>query len=230
MPSSFLPPGQAALLFGLWAVYGLLHSTLAARSVKTAITRRWPALQRAYRLSFNILAVLLLIPPLALMYALAGPPLWSWTGPLAWLQHALAALALVGFAWTSRHYDMSEFLGLTREPGDRAALGPLRLSPLHRYVRHPWYFLALLLIWTRDMDAARLISAMAITAYFWIGSRFEEAKLIEEYGDAYRQYRARVGGLLPLPGRRLAPDEAERIAEMADARRGTPFPPAGGGV
>lgn len=230
MTSPLLPPAQAALLFGLWILYGLIHSALAARRVKAAVSRRWPAMRGNYRLAFNVLAVLLVIPPLALTYALAGPLLWSWSGVAAWLQHTFAALALGGFAWTGRHYDMREFLGLAHAAPEAPTHAPLSLSPLHRYVRHPWYFLALVLIWTRDMDAARLVSAVAITGYFWIGSRFEEAKLIDEYGEAYRTYRRSVGGLLPLPGKRLTREEAERIAAMPQAQGSTPFPQAGGGV
>lgn len=230
MPSPFPSVAETAMLAAVWSLYCIVHSTLAANPVKAAIMRRWPAMRHAYRVAFNVLAVLLLVPPLALTHALAGPPLWRWSGPFEWVAHAVAALALGAFLWTCRHYDMREFLGTAAWHAGEAHPAPLRLSPLHRFVRHPWYFLALLLIWTRDMDAARLIAAVVITAYFGIGSRLEEGKLIETYGDAYRDYRARVGGLVPLPGRWLSRAEAARIAAAPQNRGDMPFPPAGGGV
>jgi len=53
-----------------------------------------------------------------------------------------------------------------------------------------------------------LVSALAITLYFVLGSRLEERKLIAVHGDTYRRYRAKVPGLLPLPWKRLSREEA----------------------
>lgn len=63
------------------------------------------------------------------------------------------------------------------------------------------------------MNAARLVSALAITAYFVIGSRLEEQKLIARFGEAYRRYRDRVPGLLPRPWRTLRREDARRLLE-----------------
>ena len=86
------------------------------------------------------------------------------------------------------------------------------ISPWHRFVRHPWYTLGLVLIWTRDMNAASFVSAEAITLYFVIGSRFEEHKLVAEFGDRYREYQRKVPRLIPLPWRVLSRDDAARLA------------------
>jgi protein-S-isoprenylcysteine O-methyltransferase Ste14 len=90
---------------------------------------------------------------------------------------------------------------------------------MHRYVRHPWYALGLVVVWTRSMDAAMLVTALAITVYLVIGSRLEERKLLVYHGEAYRRYMERVPGLIPLPWRRLKSGEAERIAALAQSRR-----------
>jgi protein-S-isoprenylcysteine O-methyltransferase Ste14 len=58
------------------------------------------------------------------------------------------------------------------------------------------------------MNAAMLVSALAITIYFVAGSWLEERKLIAIHGDTYRRYRERVPGLLPLPWKWLGRDEA----------------------
>jgi hypothetical protein len=49
-----------------------------------------------------------------------------------------------------------------------------------------------------------------------IGSRLEEHKLIELYGDAYKQYRKKVPGLLPLPWRWIRRSEADALMQMAN--------------
>jgi len=93
----------------------------------------------------------------------------------------------------------------------------LRLSPLHRYVRHPWYSRGLVSLWTRNMDEARLGSRLCITLYLWLGSLREERKLLAFHGEAYAAYRRRVAGLLPWPGRILGREEARDL----EARAGT---------
>ena len=65
------------------------------------------------------------------------------------------------------------------------------------------------------MDPAWLVSCIAITLYFAIGSRLEERKLVAEFGESYRRYQRRVPGLVPLPGRRLSrADAAEIVAAV----------------
>ena len=133
--------------------------------------------------------------------------------------NALAVAAVVVFVVSLRHYDGGEFIGLRqwrlhqRQVEDREVF---HLSPFHRYVRHPWYCCALVLIWTRDMDAATLVSSVLMTAYIIFGARFEEAKLLIYHGAAYRRYMARVAGLVPLPWKTLSAAEA---AELVCAAR-----------
>ena len=194
-----------------WAGYGALHSALAWPPLKARIAQAWPRRLGSYRLGYNALAVLLLIPLLIATEIADDRWLWRWEGKGAWLAHAATAAALIGFIVSSRAYDMRDFLGLT---GAAAAHPPrFGLSPLHRCIRHPWYFLGLVWLWTRDMDAARLSAALVISVYIWLGSRFEDRKLEQELGLSYRNYRARVPGLLPRPWRCLSRTEFLRLRE-----------------
>ncbi|NOY62715.1 MAG: hypothetical protein GXP10_06085 [Gammaproteobacteria bacterium] len=199
---------QLALIALSWTIYGALHSLLASNGCKHYLSMQIPLLRRGYRLAYNGLALLLLIPPLTLTYTFQGAPLWQWSGASAWLSHLSAVIAIAGFLWSLRYYDGAIFLG-TRQWGSTpaqqqsAVTERFTISPLHRFVRHPWYFFALLIIWTRDMDAAFLTTATVLTLYFVVGSRMEERKLIAEYGEPYRRYRRQVPGLVPRPGRYL---------------------------
>ncbi len=200
------PAGLAAIA-AAWALYGTLHSVLASRTAKAWAARRLPALAARYRLIYNLFAILALMPPLWLTWSWQGPWLWRWTGIWGWLADGLALLALAGFWVASRAYDMPVFLGLRPEP-ERPRLG---LSPLHRYVRHPWYSLGLVILWTRDMHAGLLATALVLTLYLLVGSRLEERRLEAELGDVYTGYRRQVPGLLPWPGRVLSPADYERL-------------------
>lgn len=207
------------ILLAAWLAYFGLHSLLAALPVK-----RWVAKHRAhwmpgYRLMFNSVAVLAVLPVLWLTHSIDAPLLWRWEGWQRWLAEGLALFAIAGFLWSTRWYDGGEFLGLRQlREGVRTVEDQERLhiSPLHRFVRHPWYSFGLVLIWTRELNAPWLLTAVAISVYFVIGSRLEEAKLIEYHGEAYRRYRARVPALIPSPWRWLSAREADDIAAGRD--------------
>lgn len=205
---------RIAALVLAWLVYFALHSLLASLGLKRWVARELPRWMPAYRLGYNVLALLLLIPPLALAYLERGPWLWQWTGLGWWIANGIAALAVVGLIWSMRWYDGAEFLGLRQWRDQVMAVEDqerFQLSPLHRHVRHPWYSLGLAIIWTRDMDLPLLISALMITLYFILGSRLEERKLIHYHGEVYRRYRRLVPGLIPSPRRFLSSEQARRL-------------------
>lgn len=216
----YSPDFRLAALVLAWLLYFVLHSLLASLGLKRWVARVRPRWMPAYRLGYNALALLLLIPPLALTYLERGPWLWQWTGLGRWIANGIAAVAVGGLILSMRWYDGAEFLGLRQWRDQVTAVEDqerLHLSPLHRYVRHPWYSLGLVIIWTRDMDLPFLLSALMITLYFVVGSRFEERKLIHYHGDVYRRYRERVPGLIPSPRRFLSAEQAQRLlAERAD--------------
>jgi protein-S-isoprenylcysteine O-methyltransferase Ste14 len=205
------------LLALCWIAYCALHSALATLVVKRKLAAYWPNLMPYYRLTFNIVALLLLLPILWLTYHAPEPMLWRWQGIATWLANGLALAAIVGFWLSLKSYDMQEFLGLrqlhshVRKVEDQEHF---HLSPFHRFVRHPWYFFGLVLIWTRDMSATTLLSSVFITLYFIVGSRLEEKKLLVYHGDIYRSYMARVPGLIPLPWKFLTKEKAEALLKQ----------------
>jgi protein-S-isoprenylcysteine O-methyltransferase Ste14 len=206
------------LLVLFWLGYFTVHSALASLSVKRWGATHYPGQMPFYRLSFNILALLTLVPILWLIYKHRSPPLWAWQGAGAWLSNALALAALLGFMASLKHYDAQAFIGMQQWKARTQRLEDMesfQLSPFHRFVRHPWYFFSLVLIWTRDMNAALLVSGVMMTAYFVIGSKLEERKLVGAYGDAYRRYMQRVPGLIPLPWKTITAKEAAELVAAA---------------
>ena len=203
-----------ALLAGLWLGYFLLHSALASLAVKRRLTGRWPGLAPRYRLLYNGLATLLLLPVLGLMWRFPGPMLWQWRGAWGWLADGLALAAIAGFLWTLRYYRGMDFLGLAQWRRGEQSIADTEdfcLSPLHRWVRHPWYALGLVLIWSRDMSGSWLVSAAAISGYLLVGSWLEEQRLCRQFGARYAEYRRRVPGLIPRPWRHLSREQASRL-------------------
>jgi protein-S-isoprenylcysteine O-methyltransferase Ste14 len=212
---------QVPIAAGLTLYFGL-HSLLASHWLKARVARRWPRLMPAYRLGFNLLSVLLLLPLAWLLYRYPGPVLWQWQAGWYWLMKGLALAAVGGFVFSLRAYDNLVFLGWRQwRNRHQAVTDPERfqLSTLHRFVRHPWYFFLLVLMWTQDIHLSQLTGYGLITLYLVIGSRLEERKLIRQHGEVYRRYRRKVPGLIPLPWRWLSRGDAKELVAMSACAR-----------
>lgn len=182
-----------------WASFGLLHSVLAARSVKA---RLGSLFGRAYRLAYNGFAVF----HLALVWGLGR--LWLDGAPYglpraaALLADAATVAGVVIVLVALLGYDRRRLLGLRqlREP-DSDEDEPLRIDGLHRYVRHPLYSGLFLVLWGNAQSDFGLATAAWGSVYLLVGTWFEERRLIDLYGDAYLGYRRSVPAFIPWRGR-----------------------------
>jgi hypothetical protein len=84
-----MPDSHILLLIVSWLVYFGLHSLLASIGVKQYVATRWPRAMPAYRLVFNVLAVVLLAVPLWLSLTGSGPWLWRWSGVASYVSLTL---------------------------------------------------------------------------------------------------------------------------------------------
>ncbi len=197
---------EVLLLSTAWILFFTLHSVFASLKFKGIVHNYLPILSPAYRVLFNVTSSLLILIPIFLEYHLSGDLLWQWNGGYAIIANGLAIVAMLCFIWTLKYYDGSDFSGLKQLRQRITAVTNEQgfvISPLHRFVRHPWYFLLLIIIWTRSMDQASLISALLITAYLIVGSVLEENKLLVFHGAQYKSYKNQVPGLVPLPWKYL---------------------------
>ncbi len=200
----------------LWLGYFVIHSLLASITIKQWVATHHPYWMPGYRMGFNVLSVVLLLPILLLSYQWHSEPLWQWPSILGWVMNAIALLTVVAFYYSLRYYDMAEFSG-TRQWRERNRLVTDQenfvIGDFHRFVRHPWYTMGIILIWCRELDAVMLVSAIMLTLYFVIGSRIEEKKLRHYYGETYQRFQQRVPGLIPRPWRYLTRQQAQALVE-----------------
>jgi len=208
------------------AAFSILHSVLASPGAK-ALARQWLGQRTAdgiYRLLYNVIATLTLIPPLLLAVLLPdGPPLWRLPAPLLFVTGPLQLAALGAMAISLWRVDLPRFMGLRQsfrlwageaEPRD---LPVLRTDGPHGWVRHPLYFFSLVVVWLLPVMTPNLLALnLGITAYFWIGSIFEERKLVQDFGEAYRAHQRRVPRLLPTPSSLRAALRREHSARLPD--------------
>ena len=205
---------QITIIVALWLGFFILHSLTASLMLKRWVTHHYSHLMPAYRLIFNGVSTLLLFPLLFLSYSWRSDPLWHWEPPLLWATTLLSVITIIGFIISIRDYDMSEFMG-TRQWRERVKAvedqEQLVIGLFHRYVRHPWYTMIIVLIWCRELDPIMLANAIMITLYFIIGSRIEERKLVQYHGKIYQQYQQKVPGLMPRPWKYLTESDANNL-------------------
>lgn len=208
------------LLALAWGGFFLIHSLLASLNIKRHILTKLPQFAPCYRLAYNLVAVITLIP-VVLIHALHEAKLvYHWPGIFSIITTALAVLAFFAFIWSLKYYDLKTFTGITAcSSKDVAATqDQLTISPMHRIVRHPWYLFALIIIWSRHQSSLDLISSILVTAYFFIGAKLEERKLVSEFGEAYQEYLKLVPGIIPLPWKFISATNAADIEQKSSKR------------
>jgi len=198
---------EVVLIWAALLVFGLSHTVLASPAVKASVARRLGArvAEAVYRLIFNAIALVAVAPALYLAWTLPDVELYRFPSPFDVLALAIQGLALMGLAYSVYQMDWTFFVGLRQLIGppaqttlDSTSTAQLVTTGLHRYVRHPLYTTSLILLYlVSPMTLNRLALVVGVHVYFFIGSIFEERKLVREFGDAYRDYQRRVPRLLP---------------------------------
>ena len=189
-------------LIGAWTAYCALHSALISETVTGFVKRTIGDSFRFYRLFFNVVSLVTLVPVLSYSSSLRGEPLLQWQGGFIAIRYALVACGVLLLFAGGRHYSLRRFIGISQLRGTSsaglAAGGRIDSSGVLGLVRHPWYTAVMLLLWARDLDAAGLVASGVLTVYLFVGTLLEERKLLHEFGDAYRTYQSRVSMFMPL--------------------------------
>jgi methanethiol S-methyltransferase len=196
-PAAVDAPAVALLAnVALYTLFARHHSLLARPGAKRWMRATLPAhLERTLYVwvaSLLFIALCVLWQPLpGRLFRLAGPTAWA----LVVLRLVGAVIAVVG----SRGIDLNEFMGV-RETARAIGLEsrpttpePLINSGGYRFVRHPLYSgVILLLFCAPDMTTGRFVFAGLSTLYILLAVPFEERSLVDQYGDAYREYQRQV--------------------------------------
>jgi len=192
-------PSPWAIL-GAGLAYGLIHSLLASLRFKATLRGMFgSAVERWYRLVYNLIAFLTLLPVLALSALLPDHPLYTLPAPWKYLALAGQTLAVVALGVGLIQTGVWSFLGLSQALGANSTEPTsMAVHGLYRWVRHPLYTAGLLFIWlTPSMSANLLTLYLVLSAYLLVGAVFEERKLVREFGSQYLRYQERTPMLIP---------------------------------
>jgi methanethiol S-methyltransferase len=175
----------------LWIGYGIIHSVLAADSIKKAFPTKY------YRLIYNLLAIILLIPILYFQITVESKRLLPDSIFNQVIGGIMMSAGIFMMYVSIKGYVSKEFLGLDfnhKEPD------MLKTDGLSEFIRHPLYTGTLLFFWGSFGFFATetfLTTALFITLYVRIGIYFEEKKLVRTFGKEYEEYQKNVPMLIP---------------------------------
>ena len=204
-PFFTLGPVQAHTVYALaWLSFGAGHSVLAGARAKGRLE---PLLGAYYRLTYNLFATV----HIALVWGfggavLGGAPSFALEPGVATALSGLSLLGWVVLVLALREYDLGLFSGLGPIRAHRRGDPPFGDEPLvtgglHRFVRHPLYLGAHMILWGGATAEFGLATAAWGSLYLYVGARFEERALLSMHGEAYRVYRGRVPAVIPWKGR-----------------------------
>ena len=197
---------DALIITSLFLVFAVSHSILASHKFKLALTSKLGDKIAFYRMFYNVSAILFFL----FIYKVSPKPdyiIYDLSFPFDIIIVVLQIISGIILLWTSKFINMREFLGLTQikrfsegtySTNDLDEKLELRIEGAFKYSRHPIYlFSSLFLMLRPTMDFFYLIFLINMLLYFYIGSYFEEKKLVTIFGNDYRQYQKDVPKIFP---------------------------------
>ncbi|MCK7525856.1 MAG: isoprenylcysteine carboxylmethyltransferase family protein [Ignavibacteriales bacterium] len=158
-------------------------------------------------LVFNVFAVI----GLYLIWDLAPHPslqIYKLPPPYDYLVLIPQFISLAGIIWCFKYICFKEFIGLNQidrylrneySDNDLDENYTLRIEGPYKYSRHPIYFFSIIILMFRaEMSLFYLTMFISFTAYFYIGSYYEEKKMVRLFGDDYRDYQKKVPRIFPF--------------------------------
>lgn len=211
---------RGALQFNalLSVIFFLQHSIMVRQSARRRLAKLVP--------DEYVAALYAICSSLALLVVVL---LWQHSGQTVVEVHGICrapfrtifALSLAGFVWgskTLRGFDPFGLGSIRRElRGTKPKSSRFIVAGPYRWVRHPLYLCAILMIWScPDLTTDRLLFNLLWTAWIVAGTLLEERDLVAEFGDSYRAYQSRVPMLVPHS---LRPRAQETNCSTVDSER-----------
>jgi methanethiol S-methyltransferase len=191
-------PGNHIILILLWSVYCILHSLMASSGFKQKLVSLLGTRFKYYRLFYTLFAFLFLVFILYYQFNIETSRAFesSYYTRLAGILVGISGLIIMITCIKKYFMSLSGLLSLVKE----TSYNTLIITGIHKYVRHPLYLGTFAFIWGAFLCYpfwTILIADTIITLYTLIAIRFEEDKLVKEYGKSYKEYQQRVPKLIP---------------------------------
>lgn len=189
-----------------WTVFAVFHSLTVSEGYERRVRRLIgdEAFDAYHRLAFTAYSAVAFVLLLLYVRTVPDPPLYRLEGILRLLFHAIQLCGFAFLLWTP--WDLKEFLGFRqwkrRRKGDareEGHAGRLFTGKAYGVVRHPLYLgCSVILLFHPVQTRNSAISTAMVVLYFYVGTFFEERRLLAQFGEAYSAYRRKVPRFLPL--------------------------------
>lgn len=195
------PLGAVLINMGLVFLFAVQHTIMARKWFKEAVQRIIP---QPIERSTYVLAAGIAMAALVYYWQTIPGVTWVFQAPAA--VTALRTLYVIGMGYfvastlVTNHF---ELFGLRQAwlycTGQEYTPVKFKQNYMYRYSRHPMMLGLLLAFWaTPEMSASRFVLAVLMTCYIFVGIRFEERSLVQEFGDTYRRYQQQIGTFFTL--------------------------------
>ena len=192
-------------VFLAWAAFAVFHSLTVSKRYENLAQRvlgkqAYDAYHRLLFTAYSVVAFILLV-----LYLRTVPdhPLYRLEGGVRLLFHAVQACGAALLFWTP--WDVKEFLGIRQWKRQRRGNPPeagrndrLFTGKAYGFVRHPIYLgISAILAFHPVQTRNSFLSVVMVVLYFYVGTFFEERRMVETFGEEYRNYQKRVPRFLP---------------------------------
>jgi len=198
---------DALIITLLFSAFAISHSVLASLKFKKKLTSKLGDRIAFYRIFYNVSSILVFL----LIYEISPKPdyiIYDLSFPFDIIIVLLQIISGFALLWILKSINISEFLGFSQikrfsnksyNTNDLDERMELRKDGVFKYSRHPVYlFASLFLILRPTMDFFYLIFLLNMLIYFYIGSYFEEKKMLTIFGDEYKKYQIMVPRILSV--------------------------------
>ena len=190
---------QALLLnAGLSLAFFIQHSTMVRRSFQKFLFK---FSQKAYSGAiYSIASGIFLF--LVVIFWQGTSNLFEAEGLTRVILRVMFILPVTGFVWGVKALGLFDPFGIKgildyqRNTKSRPVVFTVR-GP-YQWVRHPLYLFILVMIWScPNLTTDRLLFNILWSVWIFVGTILEERDLVEQFGDAYREYQKKVPMLFP---------------------------------
>lgn len=183
---------------GLWVVFFISHSYLAAISVKESLMSKLKWSEHQYRFVYSFLSSLLVAAIYLIQLLYPKPPFIKLENWVFYLGVFLFLIGIIFNLLAFKNISAREFIGLQAR---KTKVDKLIQKGIYTVVRHPIYtglisiMLGLVLLQPTSYNA---LNFLLILAYLPFGIFFEEQKLIQLFGQDYLVYKRKVKAIVPF--------------------------------
>ena len=198
---------DALIITTLFTAFAISHSVLASHKFKKKLTSKLGDKIAFYRIFYNVSSILVFL----FIYKISPKPdyiIYDLSFPFDIIVVLLQIISGFALLWIVKSINLIEFLGFSQikrfsnesyNTNDLDEQMELRKDGVFKYSRHPVYlFASLFLILRPTMDFFYLIFLLNMLIYFYIGSYFEEKKMLTIFGDEYKKYQIMVPRILSV--------------------------------